>query len=412
MNTKRAFSLILRVGALSGTLLALVSHDPSARASAPAQGAPVIPVPNLTAYWTLDESGGTTATDATGNGHDGTHLNTPTISAAGDVAPIPAGNARSLIFNAAAGQQHVSVSDAPALRISGPITVAAWVKPTADTPSFQKGVIEKWTWGSDINGYLLRLSWSGNGNNVPVFAIGNGTTQVSAAGPPQLVNGVWAHVAGVYDGTNLMIYVNGGSPLDTVPNGGPGAIVPTAANTDPLHVGKDYGANAFTGNIDEARVYNRALTTAEVQILHDGQPAPTGLAASGIAGGNRLTWTAPAGAPASITYSVLSGPSAGNYTTVVNGITATTYDDLAATPGVPTFYAVVAVTVMTSTPSSEVSSTPGPAGPPPPPPAPRTSKVGGEENPCGCGSIPPWSGWGAGLGFLLFLAAAALARKG
>jgi acid phosphatase type 7 len=47
---------------------------------------------------------------------------------------------------------------------------------------------------------------------------------------------------------------------------------------------------------------------------------------------------------------------------------------------------------------------PPPPGPPPPPPAPRTSKVGGEDNPCGCGtaSTP------AGAGLLVALAAAIL----
>lgn len=46
---------------------------------------------------------------------------------------------------------------------------------------------------------------------------------------------------------------------------------------------------------------------------------------------------------------------------------------------------------------------PPPPGPPPPPPAPRTSKVGGEDNPCGCGTTSPVFGSG-----LLIAAALAL----
>jgi len=50
---------------------------------------------------------------------------------------------------------------------------------------------------------------------------------------------------------------------------------------------------------------------------------------------------------------------------------------------------------------------PPPPGPPPPPPAPRTSKVGGEDNACGCGTTSPFSAspWLAALAAALILAA-------
>jgi len=230
----------------------------------------------------------------------------------------------------------------------------------------------------------------------------------------------WTHVAGVYDSAaqTMKLYhsdddlVKSGA---TEGNFGPdaGAADPTqgttiaapAADSAVLQIGKDYGANAFNGTIDEVRIYNRPLDITEVHILRDGQTAPAMLPPAAIAGFNQISWTPPAGAPAGITYSLLHGPSTNNYTGVINGITQTTYDH-AATQGVPTYYRVVAVTVMASPPSTlEVSSTPGPAGPPPPPPPPRTSKVGGENNPCGCGTVTPMSGAVAALGLLVVLLA-------
>jgi hypothetical protein len=198
-------------------------------------------------------------------------------------------------------------------------------------------------------------------------------------------------------------------PTDSV-TGGQEPVLPPTDGAQQLQIGKDYGANAFNGNIDEVRIYNRALTQPELQILHDGQP-PTGtLFVTPGPGMNQLTWTAPPGAPAGITYSVLSGPTTGNYTNVVNGINTTSYDDLSAPPGVPTFYVVVAVTVMASPYSNEVSGIPGPAGPPPPPPPPRTSQVGGEDNQCGCGTTFAPGVWPLLLGAGLLLAVALTRR--
>jgi len=411
MNTTRAFSRVLRLAAVSGALAALIGQNPPAGSAAPAffQSTPFIAVPNLAAYWNLDETTGTTSNDLSGNNNTGTFWNNPTISNPGDVSPVPVGNQRSLIFNATGSTMRVNVNDSASLRISGPMTVSAWVKPSAYTPSYQKGVIEKWTDGAtDIDGYMFRLGWSANGNNVPTFTLGNGTTRLGVAGPPELVNGTWTHVAGVYDGTDMLMYVNG-TLVGTTANAG--AVVPTAANTRELHLGSDYGTEVFTGNIDDARIYNRGLTAVEVGILKDGQLAPTGVTAAPIPNGNRISWTAPAVPATGISYAILFGASPGNYTGVINVAGgATTYDDLAAPPGVATYYTVVAVTVMTSPNSTEVSSTPGPAGPPPPPPPPRTEKVGNRHM-CGCDTVSSTSGLGGLLGAVLMATALGTASR-
>ena len=406
MKIPSASSLSLRIAAFSLATAALVGRNPVAKTF---QTAPFVPVPGMAAYWNLDETGGTTAADSSGNNNTGSYYNTPVPST--DVPPVPAGNLRSLNFTATGSTQRVAVNDSASLRISGPITVSAWVKPTADTPNYQKGILEKWTSGaSNIDGYMFRLAWSSAGNNVPVFALGNGTTQVSIATGTPLTNGQWAHVAGVYDGANMTLYVNGTSAAIT-PNSGAGAIVPTAANTNELHLGSDYGSNVFTGNIDEARIYNRGLSQAEVQILHDGQAAPTGFSAVGGSQQNDLSWTA---APGAATYSVLRGTSSGTYDTVYNGITGTSYtDNTNVTPGTPYFYVVVAVSVMVSPYSTQQSATANnsPPPPPPPPPAPRTAKGSDSHNRCGCATTAPTLPWAGLLGAAL-LSAALLRRPG
>ena len=75
-----------------------------------------------------------------------------------------------------------------------------------------------------------------------------------------LVAGTWAHVATTYDGSTQRIFVNGtqvGTRAQT------GAIT---TSTSPLRIGGNSAwGEYFAGRIDEVRVYNRALTAAEIQ---------------------------------------------------------------------------------------------------------------------------------------------------
>jgi hypothetical protein len=81
------------------------------------------------------------------------------------------------------------------------------------------------------------------------------SVQGTAAAP---ANG-WTHVALTYDGANLRLYVNGVQVRTSV------VTNTIQASTSPLWIGGNspYG-EYFQGVIDEAQVYNRGLTAAEV----------------------------------------------------------------------------------------------------------------------------------------------------
>lgn len=74
----------------------------------------------------------------------------------------------------------------------------------------------------------------------------------------------WTHVAMTYDGTRLVLYVNG---LQVATNPAGGTIQSTAS---PLWIGGNtpYG-EFFRGVLDDVRVYNRALTPTEIQTIRD-----------------------------------------------------------------------------------------------------------------------------------------------
>ena len=78
-------------------------------------------------------------------------------------------------------------------------------------------------------------------------------------GVSKLALNTWAFLAATYDGKTLRTYVNGslvGSRNIT------GTIFST---TDPLHIGGDWSNEMFSGRIDNVRIYNLALTQAQIQ---------------------------------------------------------------------------------------------------------------------------------------------------
>ena len=86
------------------------------------------------------------------------------------------------------------------------------------------------------------------------------TAPVGAAGVSTLPLNAWTHLAVTYDGAMLRLYVNGtqvGSQAMT------GSMV---TSTGALRVGgNSVWGEFFQGQIDEIRIYNRALTQAQVQ---------------------------------------------------------------------------------------------------------------------------------------------------
>src|SRR5262249_17802776 len=100
---------------------------------------------------------------------------------------------------------------------------------------------------------------SNNASRVDAGLIAGGS-YADAFGPTKLTASTWAYLTETYDGSTLRLYINGTQVASTAHTG---AI---ASSTNPLQIGGDslYGQN-FAGLIDEVRVYNVALTAAQIQ---------------------------------------------------------------------------------------------------------------------------------------------------
>jgi hypothetical protein len=151
----------------------------------------------------------------------------------------------------------VTVGDANDLDFTTAFTLEAWVYPTALGSNRWRNVLIKERSGGEV----YNLYAHSDTNRPAVFVVPTASSQPSEArGTSQLAVNAWSHLAATYDGTTLRLYVNG-------------VQVATRAMTAPLLTssgalrlgGNSVWGEYFQGRLDEVRLYNRALTAAEIQ---------------------------------------------------------------------------------------------------------------------------------------------------
>ena len=196
----------------------------------------------LVAAYSFNEGSGVSVGDASGSGNVGS-----VGSAAWSVAGKFGG---ALSFNGSGAR--VTVPDAASLRLSSAMTLEAWVSPSAVSSAWRDVIVK-----GDDDYYLMATSAP---SSFPVGAGIFGGVKARAFGTSVLALNTWTHLAVTYDGAMLRLYVNGVLVASTAKTG---AI---ASSANPLQFGGDaiYG-QYFAGKIDEVRVYNVALSAAQVQ---------------------------------------------------------------------------------------------------------------------------------------------------
>lgn len=229
---------------------------------------PAVALPDQRIGWGFEAGGGTAIADTSANNTPGT-ATSPTWTAAGRY-----GNA--ITFNGTTGR----------VRSNGEITLNA---------AFS---LEAWVFNPTNQDYETIMTVGAERDLIlrnGVLSLYTGVQTLAFS--PALATNTWQHVAVVSDGATVRAYVNGAQRGTTQT-----AALPTY--TGPLQVGAWLdGANNydfFSGNIDEVRVYNRALSATEVAtdrdtpVINDaGQPG-TDTTAPALSGG-QPSGTLPAG---------------------------------------------------------------------------------------------------------------------
>jgi VCBS repeat-containing protein len=199
-------------------------------------------VPGLVAAYNFNEGSGTTLTDRSGRGHTGA------ISGAAWSTQGKFGGA--LSFDGV--NDWVTINDTAALDLTTGMTLEAWVLPS--TLSGWRTVLLKERSG----GLVYSLYTSGDGTRPSGYVATPG--EVGVVGPSSVSTTTWTHLAVTYDGATLRLFVNGAQVATRT------LTAPIAASTGALRIGgNSVWTEFFRGRIDEVRIYNRALTAAEIQ---------------------------------------------------------------------------------------------------------------------------------------------------
>ena len=212
----------------------------------------------LVAAWPFYEGSGTTLNDISGNQNNG--VITGGITWVG-------GRAGYALSFANSTSQYVDIPTSSVLNLTTAATFSAWIN-VANSPTASYTILSKGT-GNGGDGYIFNVG--GNGSTDPKLALSlyDGTTWDTVTGA-LVTAGAWCHAVAVWDGANVTIYVNGVNKGSVA-----GHTMIADANDFLIGIqGTTIHANPMNGQIDDVRVYNRALSAAEVAQLYAISGAP------------------------------------------------------------------------------------------------------------------------------------------
>jgi len=205
--------------------------------------------------WKFDEGSGGIAKDTSGNGFDGTLVNMNT-----NACWTNGVSGGALKFDGS--NDYVNCGDAPKMKGMQELTVEAWIK--GDSYKQYSGILSKWAWNSQQH-YNLGSFQNGSSSKLGKFNF-SVSQQLTTGASDSLQSqtnldlNTWYHIAGVFKGGQyLKLYVNGVLNTNKTTS-----IAHIASGSLPTWIGQ-YACYAFDGQIDEVRVYARALSDEEIQ---------------------------------------------------------------------------------------------------------------------------------------------------
>ncbi|AUX40415.1 hypothetical protein SOCE26_018160 [Sorangium cellulosum] len=228
--------------------------------------------PQALAFWPFDDCDSSTTElfDSSGNG------STATRSAGAACAQGISG----LGISFDNSNDTVTVNDDPRFTFGQNLAVAAWVNPTSVSGSTARTIVQERNNSSSSFSLVVQ-------NNQARFTVtlNNGSTVTSSA--PIQAN-VWTHVAGIYDGSRVRVFLNGQQA---------GQANATGAIRDinaPIHIGNNPQRQRFTGLIDQVWLSASPLTDAEIAQLvclrHPGTVVVTPESSGPVVAGTPVTY--------------------------------------------------------------------------------------------------------------------------
>lgn len=218
----------------------------------------------LVGMWSFNgpDISGNIAFDRSGGGRNGTLLNGPVLDSGKVGQGVKFDNS----------DDTIEIANSADLGEGSALTVSAWVKFNNPTNDNTKDVISKYRSGAGWEQWQIIKDRSGATNKMWFDVWNSSDTSVSAVSDNTWpADTSWHHVAGVYDGAYVYLYGDGVS-LDSSANPQTG---PIKDYTNNICIGGGWSGSAcqtgqpLDGYIDEARIYNRALSAAEIKRLYN-----------------------------------------------------------------------------------------------------------------------------------------------
>ncbi|HEW79229.1 MAG TPA: LamG domain-containing protein [Phycisphaerales bacterium] len=205
--------------------------------------------PNLVAHWKFDERHGTTATDSAGD-NDGTVYGAEWTT--GQIGGA---------LNFDGDGDYVDFGNPESLRITGMITISAWVKPDVIVGDEFQNIVAHGHTETPPGEVFLRITHG-------QYQIGSWTRvqkQYVVYNIPSEDEGSWIHLVGLYDGSYWRLYRNGIQ------------VSSRRSSTGAVEVNESWaiGAKArgtarfYNGSIDEVMIFNEALSADQIQQLYE-----------------------------------------------------------------------------------------------------------------------------------------------
>lgn len=208
----------------------------------------------LVGWWKMDENTGTSVGDSSGTGNNGSFVGTPSWTT---------GKLNSCL-SSASSSDNVDLGNAVSLRVNSAGTICVWAYRTGGTG--YAGMLCSNNFSSDTNGVgTFFHDTSGFADLHVELADGSGY-QFFTAGYGNLSNSTWYHFAVSWNGSNVLTYLNGANKTTRAQTRTP------AIGTYSWRLfidGAGTASNAFTGKLDGARIYNRALSDSEVTDIYN-----------------------------------------------------------------------------------------------------------------------------------------------
>jgi hypothetical protein len=262
----------------------------------------------LWAHWKFDESTGTIAIDSAGT-NNGTLTGFNFTTNSGWVSGLIS---NALSFDGV--NDSVSI-DSSQIILTNNFSFSVWLKPQDANGDHAFISISSLYETSGLRFFVYSNSLLLQGETTAGY---QGATFANNA----IQDGVWYHVAVIYDNSILSVYLNGALQGST--NWGGDLVMNTVW---PSRIGTE-GAYYFDGVIDDMMIFQRTLTVAQVQALYQSADQPPVFAPTGnqaVASGQTLAFTVSAtdAIGSQMTYSAISLPAGASFNASTQGFTWT-----------------------------------------------------------------------------------------